>query len=1048
MSFYGKKGLIFISIMIILSAWAYADSAAPDYYQYRVRYSSGDIAKGWTTQCNTNPSSDSDDWSSGYSCSVSGLGTSSSPVWCSEENTVQVQWRMYHEPDGGASYVYTTTGWEDMYTINWDGDPNDCVCHGDVWAAGKCCGDDGASDDYCAGGFTACVDGSYLTNGDTSQQVCVCGGGTYGASIGFESGTSSACCGDDASEYYKTEQGAVDGSNSDHCCNSANDCVDDDTCYSEAACHNTGSSVSFNEYCDAGTWHNDDDSSTFCNACVGAGRYNIGGDVGQCCGDDANENRITEMGATDGSNSDACCNAVDKCVDDNTCYPSNSGAASCHDTGSSASTDEYCDTNTWHDDDDAQNYCDACVGVGRYNIGGEIGSCCGDDPSENVLWEAGDTDGVNSNACCNSGSDCVDDNTCYSSGSCTDTGSTLSNWPPNNREYCNAGTWEEEDRSAAACAACGTGDWDMNGADNEPGINGDTNCCGDDANEYKISEAGSVDSTPSDACCNAADKCVDDNTCYANATCHDTGSGGSLTEFCNDGTWMDDDTGQTYCNACTGAGHWDVGFEAGTNATCCGDDPGENYVVEQGCAAGDCVDANSSDHCCNAATDCVDDDSCYSQGACHDTGGTASVDEYCTAGTWIDDDDSKASCDACVGPGNWNISFGAGTEGLCCGDDAPYEYHLNESSSTLYDLVDSQACCNSTISCVDDGQCYVDESQHDIGENEPSISAQTFDREICDGDTSHGYGDNNDWHDADENENFCSMARTPTTEPDQALSCQPLGDCWVAEGESGGPFGGYSAGNNIQGCCGDDSGESYIFTDYYNFACCDDPGDFVAYNRSCQAASDRVYLYGRVMGQIPNGSYVPLYHALIQAVDPVYGLLVNQNYTDHNGYYNISGVKGIKYSLELRPSASYNGKTVHLDIINVDTRTDFNITLLSSCMEDCTSFNSDDNKFYCDKNCDGINGCTYNASIVSDYPEYPPSSTMKDLCNDLSPGWTVYHNSTDDIQCCNKGYVKKPQYRTAVVDLGSNYSHVDSYYGGMVSYYGKFLSVWVAMGEN
>ncbi len=1176
MFFKGKKGLILVSLMIVLSLWVYADSAAPDYYQYQVRYSSGTSLQGWTTQCNTNPSNDGDDWSSGYSCSKNGLGSPSNPnpSWCDQESTVQIQWRMYHEPNGGASYTYTTTSWQDMYSINWDSDSNDCTCHGDVWVAGKCCGDDGssddfcaggytacldgsylnnadsspyvcecgvggsqgecntagetgcwdsttsdccgddgasddfcaggytscydgsylndadsspyvcecgvggtqgecntagetgcwdsttsdccgddgASDDFCAGGFTACVDGTYLSNADTSPQVCICGGAIYGGGIGFESGTSSACCGDDGSEYYKDEVGAVDGSDSDYCCDKAGDCVDDNTCYDDMNCHDTGSSASFNEYCDSGTWHNNDDSSVYCTACVGASHYNIGGDIGACCGDDSNENRIFELGATDGTSSDACCNAADKCVDDNTCYLSNSGAASCHDTGSSASFDEYCDTNTWYDNDDTQNYCDACVGVGHYDIGGEISQCCGDDANENVIWEVGDTDGMNSDACCNAASDCVDDNTCYSSGACRDTGSTLSDWPPNDREYCNAGTWQEQDRSSTACSACGTGDWNINGADNEPGINGDTNCCGDDANENLIFELGATDGTSSDACCNAADKCVDDDACYANTACHDTGSGDSITEYCDAGTWMNNDDSQTYCDTCTGAGHWDVGFEAGTNPTCCEDDPGETYVVEQGCAAGDCIDNASSDFCCNANTDCVDDDTCYpsASGAasCHDTGGTASVDEFCNAGTWYDDDDAQAYCDGCVGAGNWNTGFGPGTEGLCCGDDAPNEFHIYENDSALYDLANSDMCCNSDVSCVDDNQCFTDGSYDDLEENEPSVGVQTFDRELCDGDTSLGYGDNNDWHDADENEDFCSIAHTPTTQADQALSCSPLADCWVPEGESGGAFGGYAAGNYVQGCCGDDSGENYIMTDYFNDACCDNSGDFVAYNGTCQIKSDRVYLYGRVMGQIPNGTYVPLYHALIQAVDPVYGRLVNQNYTNHDGYYNISAVKGIRYSLELRPSEAYDGKTVVLPIINVDTKTDFYITLLSSCREDCTSFNLEDNKYYCDKDCDGTNGCSFNQSVVSDSPLYPPGSTMKELCDELSPGWTVFHNSTYDIQCCNQGYVLKPEYKTASVSLDSTYSHVDSYYGGMVSYYGKFLSVWVAMGED
>jgi hypothetical protein len=63
----------------------------------------------------------------------------------------------------------------------------------------------------------------------------------------------------------------------------------------------------------------------FCSGCLGNGRWNIGGDVSGCCGDDANEYNKTcaKSGVTEdicSGDNDACCNATNKCVYHNSCY--------------------------------------------------------------------------------------------------------------------------------------------------------------------------------------------------------------------------------------------------------------------------------------------------------------------------------------------------------------------------------------------------------------------------------------------------------------------------------------------------------------------------------------------------------------------------------------------------------------------------------------------------------------------------------------------------------------------------------------------------------
>ncbi len=71
----------------------------------------------------------------------------------------------------------------------------------------KCCGDDGLNDDWCSGGYTSCYNGDYYSNGDNNQYTCECGiSGTQGTCTSGETGcwdtSSAACCGDDPGEDW------------------------------------------------------------------------------------------------------------------------------------------------------------------------------------------------------------------------------------------------------------------------------------------------------------------------------------------------------------------------------------------------------------------------------------------------------------------------------------------------------------------------------------------------------------------------------------------------------------------------------------------------------------------------------------------------------------------------------------------------------------------------------------------------------------------------------------------------------------------------------
>ncbi len=199
-----------------------ADSNAPDYYQIRVwqgsSTSASHLIKDWTTVCDTTPSSDSDDYSGGFSCSYN-VGSESSPRWCSYEGDYYVQWRFRDENTGSYTYSYTQGGnWVNtfsssynglfIYNINWDNDQNDCECK-----VGS---------------------GHWDLGGDYANPKC---------------------CGDDANEYVRTCVGdneICDVSTDDvACCNVSTDCVYNDVCYTD------GQTVEVNGrtyQCDNGYW--------------------------------------------------------------------------------------------------------------------------------------------------------------------------------------------------------------------------------------------------------------------------------------------------------------------------------------------------------------------------------------------------------------------------------------------------------------------------------------------------------------------------------------------------------------------------------------------------------------------------------------------------------------------------------------------------------------------------------------------------------------------------------------------------------------------------
>lgn len=240
-----NQGRVLSTLLVVLSLFlcsglVLADTVAPDNYDFRVWQGTATSVTAsllaWTTTCDTNPASDADDGSGGYSCNLT-VGTAASPTYYSAEGNIYSQMRAYHEPDVGQTYNYSYT---------------------------TCSGTSNTSCNTYT--YTDTVSGVYLynINYDTDANDCnalngatACGGEScYNTSWTFESGTGS-CCGDDASEAYATQvfgtgmTGSSD--NTKACCSVATDCVEN------SLCNATGSSFDADgngdtDYCNAGTW--------------------------------------------------------------------------------------------------------------------------------------------------------------------------------------------------------------------------------------------------------------------------------------------------------------------------------------------------------------------------------------------------------------------------------------------------------------------------------------------------------------------------------------------------------------------------------------------------------------------------------------------------------------------------------------------------------------------------------------------------------------------------------------------------------------------------
>jgi len=339
-----------------------------------------------------------------------------------------------------------------------------------------------------------------------------------------------------------------------------------------------------------------------------------------------------------------------------------SGTNGCtyHDRGCSGSS---C-FNNGYNCDSGSSYCSGCSL--SWNIGGEVSptTCCGDDSSEHGRVcsdsSANGNCGSDTLACCYGSLDCVDHN-----GNCQDVGDCAIFGTGGRDSYCSSGTWQDPDESQSYCTAemCGY-NWNI-GGEVSP-----TTCCGDDPGENAefCTDSSANGNCGSDflACCSSGTDCVDQNgNCRNGYQCSVFGTSG-LRSYCNGGTWEDPDESSSYCTA-TGCSYpWNIGGEV-SPTTCCGDDVSEYAkTCVDSTANGNC--GSDTTACCNVNTDCVDQDGvCREMGRCYEFGET-DKDSYCYRGQWDDPDESSTYCTAYGCGYDW-LSYSAGANSQCCGDD-------------------------------------------------------------------------------------------------------------------------------------------------------------------------------------------------------------------------------------------------------------------------------------------------------------------------------------------------------------------------------------------
>ena len=590
------------------------------------------------------------------------------------------------------------------------------------------------------------------------------------------------CCGDDYMDTHdvcsKESNIFWDCQSAESCCDNADDCVDggDNKCYDSDTPQDVfADTLDDKAYCQltasGGEWADCDQNIAQCTEaiCGDINGIKCGATFGECvygqtmcCGDDNPEkvNFCQQTSEVDWScnTNNICCDASTDCIDpgDDTCKDvgfaynliNNNQIDSksfCFNTGTSGE---------WADCDDHVTDCgsDVCAEGSPVTCGEDFddcvtgeSECCGDDWQENfneciqgaeTFWSCGETV-----SCCNNPTDCVDtDNSCLEANSVYD----VEYSEADNFAYCQesvtGSSWIDCDIKTSECGTdvCGNGNGVTCGEDLAECSYGETECCGDDHDEYfeTCTKHDNIawECTNTEACCDITTDCVDpgDNTCYDANSPHNisTAINYDTISYClyngDHGQWKDCDSepqrcGDAVCGDKNGVysgelnAHGEFGGMNSTETQCCGDDASEYYLsfkvkntgsdIEEEESVGK-VDDETDVACCDNPTDCVFDGVCYAINEPADIDGDGVVGEFCDINNKWNDCDSSA--EACNHPKCLELSWrhggemrrfgeyenGTGSEvGECCEDDEG-EFFIDAG-------IGVDRCCNNEEDCVD-----------------------------------------------------------------------------------------------------------------------------------------------------------------------------------------------------------------------------------------------------------------------------------------------------------------------------------------------------------
>ncbi|MBW2984165.1 hypothetical protein KY361_03565 [Candidatus Woesearchaeota archaeon] len=624
---------------------------------------------------------------------------------------------------------------------------------------GDCCYE--GDDDWCDGTSGACVAGIYQNDGDTSPEVCGC------LTVGV---IAADIC------DYDGEAGCWDET---ACCYEASD----DWCDGTNACHD-------------GVWYNEPSSdSAACNCfngkdwfasdCSSGAQDCWASNAGDCCYDTDDTWCDGQLGAcyegtyqTTPSNS-AACNCQGSHDPLATCDSLPDGTPDCWASDAAGGTGDCCyDTN----DDWCDGTSGACVD-GVYQTDSETSqqACqCKGEHSYSGTCSEGQTGcwekyGGSMNCC--DGTDTV----------CDGTG---------NYAACINGFYRTEGDYDQTVCSCGGGYWDIGG---EAISSPDNLCCEDDSFEEMLTrdahssmDNGYIADPTDDACCSAANDCVDDSVCYnSGPTAHDADDDGDV-DYCNSGIWYDCFSDIQCQDGYQCANYNCVACIPGTcGAGCVGHDSDGDGLID------DCDIEGSDDSIMG-----IQDKSYYNE----------PVDEECNDGV---DNDGNAGCDSdgCLctmdnnycGSGNHLLIELDPNIGCTCTT-------CEECGGTWWDLnlCDEAECQGCTGNCHFDeiipgvsGSCCTDSDLDGVCDDAPDICPGHNDSADADGDTKPDgcdkCGAESDCPDQD-----CSNDDDNDCSPDN-VDCYP-GDPTKGDGDLSG---------ETESCGTDDcyGGTYYKFTD-------------------------------------------------------------------------------------------------------------------------------------------------------------------------------------------------------------------------------------------